>query len=164
MNKETTKDYILKAVAPCSMFCSTCTGCKYGDISIHAKELLRLLDGHKEFLDKNLKKEYRHKLDEFIIFQKKLKKYANPKCNGCREGGATGCSIKGCFINECTKEHKVNFCGECALFPCNKVNNKIFKENVIKKWYEGNARIKEIGIEAYYEERKDNPHYIDHKK
>ena len=44
---------ILNAVAPCSMFCSTCTGCKYGDISMHAKELLRLLDGHKEFLDKN---------------------------------------------------------------------------------------------------------------
>ena len=131
---------------------------------MHAKELLILLDGHKEFLDKNLKKEYRHKLDEFIIFQKKLEKYANPKCNGCREGGATGCSIKGCFINECTKEHKVNFCGECALFPCDKVNNKIFKENVIKKWYEGNERIKEVGIEAYYKERKDKPHYIDHKK
>ena len=79
MNKETNKDYILKAVAPCSMFCSTCTGCKYGDISMHAKELLRLLDGHKEFLDKNLKKEYRHKLDEFIIFQKKTRKICKPK-------------------------------------------------------------------------------------
>ena len=63
---------ILKAVAPCSMFCSTCTGCKYGDISLHAKELLRLLDGHKEFLEKNLKKEYRHKLDEFIVFQNNI--------------------------------------------------------------------------------------------
>ena len=81
---EKVSDDILNAVAPCSMFCSTCTGCKYGDISLHAKELLRLLDGHKEFLEKNLKKEYRHKLDEFIVFQNKLKKYANPKCGGCR--------------------------------------------------------------------------------
>ena len=53
-----------------------------------------------------------------LYSKKKLEKYANPKCNDCREGGVTGCSIKGCFINECTKEHKVNFCGECALFPC----------------------------------------------
>ena len=155
---------ILKAVAPCSLLCSTCTGCKYGDISIYAKELLRLLDGHKEFLEKNLKKEYKYKLDEFIVFQNKLKKYANPKCGGCRNGGANGCSIKGCFINECVKEHNVNFCGECSLFPCDKVNNTVFKDNVIKKWSEGNTRIKQIGINSYYEERKNIPHYIEHKK
>ena len=46
---------------------------------MHAKELLILLDGHKEFLDKNLKKENRHKLDEFIIFQKKTRKICKPK-------------------------------------------------------------------------------------
>ena len=155
---------ILNAVAPCSMFCSTCTGCKYGDISFHAKELLRLLDGHKEFLDKNLKKEYSYKLEEFTIFLKKLKKYANPKCGGCRNGGASGCSIKGCFINECVKEHNVNFCGECNLFPCDKVNNMVFKNNVIKKWFEGNTRIKQIGVNSYYEERRNIPHYINHKK
>lgn len=157
-------DKILNAVAPCSMLCSTCTGCKYGDISFHAKELLRLLEGHKEFLDVNLKKEYRHKLDEFIAFEDKLKKFANPKCNGCRTGGANGCSIKGCFINKCVKEHNVNYCGECDLFPCDRVNKSIFKENVIKKWLDGNTRIKEVGIEKYYEEMKDIPHYIEYKK
>ena len=146
------------------MFCSTCTGCKYGDISVHSKELLRLLEGHKEFLEKNLKNEYRYKLDEFIVFQNKLKKYAYSKCGGCREGGASGCSIRGCFINECVKEHNVNFCGECSLFPCGKVNNTVFKDNVIKKWYDGNTRIKQIGIDSYYEERKNIPHYIEHKK
>lgn len=155
---------ILNDVAPCSMFCKTCTGCKYGDISKHSDELLKLLDGYKEFLDKNLKKEYRHKLDEYIVFEKQLKKFANPKCNGCRTGGANGCSIKGCFINKCTKEHNVNFCGECSLFPCNKVNNKIFKDNIIKKWYDGNTRIKEVGIKKYYEENKEIPHYIEQKK
>lgn len=47
---------ILKFIAPCSMFCSTCTGCQYGEISHHATELLILLEGHEEFLDMNLKK------------------------------------------------------------------------------------------------------------
>ena len=158
------KDEILNAVAPCSMFCSTCIGCKYGEISYHSKELLRLLEGHKEFLDKNLKKEYRHKLEEYVVFEDKLKKFARPKCNGCRTGGANVCSIKGCFINKCVKEHNVNYCGECYLFPCDKVNKSIFKENVIKKWFDGNTRIKEVGIEKYYEEMKDIPHYIEYKK
>lgn len=156
-------DDILKDVAPCSLLCRNCTGCKYGTISKTSKELIRLLEGHEEFLDKNLKKEYRHKLDEYKLFHKKLEKYANPKCSGCREGGATGCSIKGCFILKCTKEHNVNYCGECNEFPCNLVNNKTFKDTTINKWLKGNTYIKEQGIEKYYEENKDIPHYIEHK-
>ena len=31
---------ILKKVVPCSMLCSTCARCKYGAISLHARELL----------------------------------------------------------------------------------------------------------------------------
>lgn len=154
---------ILKAVAPCSMFCSTCTGCKYGDISLHATLLVKLLEGHEEFLDKNLKSQYRDRLDEFKIFMKRLKKFANPKCGGCRNGGASGCSIKGCVIPECVKEHNVNYCGECNEFPCNKVKKSGFKETTIKKWLDGSNKIKEIGIENYYQENKDVPHYIDYK-
>lgn len=155
---------ILNAVAPCSMFCITCTGCQYGEISHHAKELLHYLEGHEEFLDKNLTSAYRHKLDEFKAFSKKLKKYANPKCGGCRNGGASGCSIKGCFILECTKKHNVNYCAECLEFPCCKVHEPIFKKTTIKKWLDGNNEIKNIGILKYYENKKYVPHYIEHKK
>lgn len=155
---------ILNDVAPCSLFCKTCTACKTGDISYHAQELLRLLEGHEEFLDKNLSSNYRHKLEEYQTFAKQLKKYANPKCAGCRSGGCQGCSIKGCLILSCTKEHGVNFCGECPEFPCNKVNDKIYKPNVIKKWLDNNRIIKEKGINSYYEEFKDVPHYIEYKK
>ncbi len=157
------EEKILKAVAPCSMFCSTCTGCKYGDISFHATELLRLLEGHEEFLDKNLKAQYRDRLEEFRIFQKRLKKLAHPKCGGCRNGGASGCSINGCIIPECVKEHNVNCCGECSEFPCDKVKEAGFKETTIKKWLDGSSKIREVGIEAYYQENKDIPHYINYK-
>ncbi|MDE6284288.1 MAG: hypothetical protein K2M17_00905, partial [Bacilli bacterium] len=61
MIEEKTKKEILNSVAPCSMFCSTCMGCKYGEISYHSKELLRLLEGHEEFLEENLKRQYVHK-------------------------------------------------------------------------------------------------------
>lgn len=128
MIKEKISEKILNDVAPCSMFCSTCTGCQYGQISYHARELLHLLEGHEEFLDKNLKKEYRHKLDEYRVFYKKLKKYAYPKCAGCRNGRANGCSIKGCIIPKCTKEHGVDLCAGCPEFPCNRVNESIYKK------------------------------------
>lgn len=133
MIKEKVSEEILKAIAPCSMFCSTCTGCQYGEISYHARELLHFLAGHEEFLDKNLEKKYRHKLDEFKAFNKKLKKYANPKCAGCRNGRASNCSIKGCFIPECVKEHNVDFCAECSEFPCDKVNETVYKVTTLEK-------------------------------
>lgn len=155
---------ILKNIAPCSMFCSTCTGCQYGQISYHAKELLNLLEGHEEFLDKNLKTNYRYKLDEFRIFKKKLQKYAYPKCHGCRNGRANGCSIKNCLIPDCTKEHQVNFCADCPEFPCNKVNDSIYKPTTIDKWLKGNTKIKEEGLSKYYHQNKDNPHYLNYSK
>lgn len=155
---------MLDIIAPCSMFCSTCTACKYGEISNHSKGLLRLLEGHEEFLDKNLTKEYRHKLNEFKIFKKKLEKYAYPKCSGCRNVRASGCSIKNCIIPDCTKKHHVYFCAECYEFPCNKVNESKYKKTTIEKWLKGNLRIKECGIEKYYIENKDKPHYINYSK
>ena len=164
MIKDKINEKIVNSIAPCSMFCSTCTGCQYGEISHHAKQLLHYLEGHEEFLDKNLKSAYRHKLDEFKVFTRQLKKYANPKCAGCRNGGANGCSIKGCIIPECAKEHHVDFCAECFEFPCDKVNEKIYKKTILEKWLKGNMQIKEEGIERYYEENKEKPHYIDYVK
>lgn len=158
------KEEILKSIAPCSMFCSTCTGCEYGQISYHAKKLLKLLEGHEEFLDKNLKAEYRHKLDEYKTFHKKLKKYAYPKCSGCRTNRAAGCSIKNCIIPDCTKEHGVNFCAECTEFPCSKVNESIYKKTTVEKWLKGNKEIQEDGIDAYYENNTNISHYINYSK
>lgn len=164
MTKVKIKEEILNAIAPCSMFCITCTGCQYGQISDHARKLLHLLEGHEEFLDKNLLKEYRHKLDEFKIFYKKLDKYAYPKCGGCRNNKANGCSIKGCIIPECTKKHHVDFCAQCSEFPCDNVNESIYKKTTIEKWLKGNTLIKKIGIEKYFENNKNIPHYINYAK
>ena len=157
------KETILSSIAPCGLFCTTCTGCKYGEISKHAKELLHLLEGHEEFLDKNLKPNYRHKLEEYKLFHKKLKKYAYPKCEGCRNTPNPSCSIKGCVIPSCTKEHNVDFCADCNEFPCLKVNEKIYKSLFIEKWKKNNEVIKEKGIQKYYEENKNISHYRNYK-
>lgn len=164
MHEEKIKNQILTSIAPCSMFCQTCTGCKYGSISHHAKKLIHLLKGHEEFLKHNLKPEYQHKLKEFHIFHKKLKKYAEPKCGGCRENRHPNCCIKNCIIPECAKKHNVFFCADCPEFPCNNINEDTYKTTTIKKWKTGNEEIQKIGIENYYEKYKDISHYISYSK
>lgn len=142
MIEEKTKENILMAIAPCSMFCSTCTGCRYGEVSYRTKELLKLLDGHEEFLEKNLKEEYSYKLEEFKIFRKKLAKYAHPKCGGCRFDKSTLCCIANCPIPACVKEHEVDFCADCKEFPCSKINGNTFKKETIAKWLNAIKRLK----------------------
>lgn len=164
MLKEKIDEEILSAIAPCSMFCSTCTGCSYGDIHHHATELLHLLEGHEEFLNQNLSERYRHKLNEYKVFHKKLNKLATSKCGGCRNKRANGCCIRGCVIPDCVEEHQVLFCAFCQRFPCDKVNEKIYSKEIIKKWLDGNMEIKRDGIISYYEKNKDKPHYIDYVK
>ena len=41
-------------------------------------------------------------------------------CQGCRNGGCTTIGGK-CDTLECAKEKKVEFCFECAQFPCSKL-------------------------------------------
>ena len=84
-------------------------------------------------------------------------------CGGCRNGEHNGCSIRGCFLLECVKEHEVDFCGECPEFPCDKVHS-IFEEEVYLQWLEGGKRIREAGAEQFWEERRHVPHYAGYKK
>ena len=96
------------------------------------------------------------KEEEVSKFYKQLISYTQPMCNGCRNNPAHGCSIKGCVIPSCTKEHGVSFCSECDTFPCNNIDTSIYTQEVIDLWLEGNNRIKEIGIEKFLKKRKIN--------
>lgn len=49
-------------------------------------------------------------------------------CKGCIESGGNceeWAGAKGCPIYKCAKEHKVQFCGLCAEFPCQWLKEKI---------------------------------------
>ena len=61
------------------------------------------------------------------------------------------------------KNHGVDFCGECNEFPCKKAQG-IFEEIVYRQWLEGNQQIREYGIEAFWKNNSENPHYRPYKK
>ncbi len=57
-------------------------------------------------------------VESYNNFEGVLSIYAGASCSGCRSTEHNGCSIEGCFLLECTKNHGVDFCGECNEFPC----------------------------------------------
>lgn len=158
---------LLNYVAPCSLLCYTCPAYQNGAISKCASKLCNYFEGYYEFNDANIPEEYRSWLNEFKTFHGELEKYIKRPCPGCRNNPSTGAGcIEGCIIPSCTKEHNVNFCGECSEFPCKKAKDFYAKINdtITADLQNGNERIKEVGIRQYFDEKKEVSHYISYKK
>ena len=149
------KEEILKRVAPCSLMCHTCAAYEEGVICSSSRQLLKYMEGMNEFLQKHAP----HALDKHQNLEDELMKYARGKCPGCRDDRDCACSISGCYIPECTKRHEVDFCGECVEFPCNGIQ-EVFEPEVYHQWLRGNTEIRDCGIESYWENNKEKPHYI----
>ena len=152
------KSEILDKVAPCSLICHSCSGYRNGVICESSKTLLKYLEGIKEFYEKHMP----CIVESYSNFEGVLNMYSTAPCSGCRSTEHNGCSIKGCFLMECTKEHGVDFCGECNEFPCRKTK-ELFEEEVYEKWLDGNQQIREHGIESFWENNFKKPHYKAYK-
>jgi hypothetical protein len=144
---------ILKVLAPCGLNCAKCQFCGEGDIKKHAFELRRLLgsfDGYAERFSNFLPV-----FANYPAFKALLWQFAEANCGGCRNGD---CKYPNCGVAPCSREKGVDFCFQCAEFPCDRSN---FDPNLHKRWIAMNRRMKEIGAEAYFEETKDQPRYVD---
>ena len=154
------KEQILDFIAPCSLLCYSCPGFTRGIICELSSKLHNYFEGFYEFQVKYAPEEYKPRADLFREFKEFLLRFTKPICNGCRHNPNPESCIPGCFILECTQEHGVDYCGECKLFPCSKVDT-IFNPDVYKRWVKGNERIREVGVELFFEEERDKSHYID---
>jgi hypothetical protein len=107
-----------------------------------AKKLLYVLGSYDSFLEGSPGS--RPILDKYNDFKEVLEYLANGKCNGC------------CIVPKCTEDRGILFCFECKDFPCDKTG---FPTGLREKWIRKNNKIKEIGIEQFFEEEKNVPHY-----
>lgn len=139
--------------------CHTCSAYNKGEICEHAGELLKYLDGMNEFYQKHIPTA----VEGYVNFEAVLKEYSMGSCAGCRSEEHNECSIAGCFILECAREHQVDFCGVCREFPCTKTE-KLFEREVYGQWLAGNQQIKENGIESFWESNCGTPHYKAYKE
>lgn len=160
-----TREELLHGIAPCSLMCHTCPALKDGVIAETASRLLGYFEGYYDFLDARIpaeNTEYRQKVQGHL---QRLEQYTRRPCPGCREN-PSGCCIEGCTVSACIKERKLDFCAECPDFPCEKTE-KFFSALdpiILNDWKRGTERLRQIGPEAYFSEKKNVSHYKSFKK
>jgi hypothetical protein len=143
---------ILDFLAPCGLSCRKCFAYTKGDISFHSKKLQKLLGNFDVYAERF--SAFLPEFKDYPSFKKMLAYFAAPDCIGCRQGT---CKYPNCGVVDCYKEKGVDFCFQCDDFPCDKTN---FDPHLEKRWLQMNTRMKEIGVEVYYEETKDLCRYL----
>jgi len=147
MNYEEIKNFL----APCGLNCTKCQMYGEGDIKRHSKELQRLLGAFDRYAERFSK--FLAIYQNYPAFKELLAHFSQANCRGCRKGD---CKYPNCGVSPCSRQKGVDFCFQCAEFPCEKTN---FDPNLQERWIRMNRRMKELGVEAYYEETKDQPRY-----
>lgn len=143
---------ILNILAPCGLNCHKCFAFSDGEIkhlSLRLQRLLGLFDRYAERFS-NFLPVFKH----YPAFKELLSCFTKADCQGCRNGT---CKYPNCGVINCYIKKGVDFCFQCDEFPCEKTN---FDPDLKKRWVQMNRRMKELGVEAYFEETKDLPRYI----
>jgi len=145
-------DKISDYLAPCGLSCQKCLGYIKGDIAFHSQKLQDLLGNFDTYAERF--SSFLPVFKNYPSFKKMLSHLAEPNCEGCRQGG---CKYPDCGVAKCYNEKGVDFCFQCDEFPCEKTN---FDPHLKARWIKMNNRMKEIGVESYYEETKDMCRYV----
>jgi hypothetical protein len=145
------RNELLRLIAPCGLLCHTCDAMKDGAVNNAAQRLLFVLGSYDSFLENA--PAARPISEKYNDFKEVLQYLADVKCRGCREDH---CMDSNCIVPDCVKSRGIDFCHECGDFPCDKTG---FPDGLKEKWIRKNNKIREFGIEKFFEEEKDIPHY-----
>jgi hypothetical protein len=148
---------IREILAPCGLDCGKCLANPDSRIATLARELREELGGFADYAPR------------FATFNQVFTKYPEfaalldhladgGTCPSCRSGK---CLFQGCHVSRCTREKGIDYCGECAEFPCAKANFPVHLEPL---WRKSSEAVRETGAEAFYATIKDRPRYPRAKK
>jgi len=141
----------VRRLAPCGLDCSRCADYASGEIQKLSVRLVELLNGYLRVA--NVKEAIKPEFTGYHQFEEVLKSFAQATCSGCR-GNNVLCPIE-CVAGVCTREKGVDFCFQCGEFPCSKKIDTQIQE----RWLNFNRRMKEIGVEEFYQEQSRLPRY-----
>ena len=150
-----TSERILEAIAPCGLNCAKCFAHVDGPIRKHSLKLLEALGNFDAYAQR-----YVTLLDEPVFrnypaFKQMLEYFAAANCGGCRH---EQCKLFAeCGVRRCHQEKGVDFCHECAEFPCANTN---FDERLYGIWLAVNQKIQQTGLEAFHEKSMARPRYV----
>jgi len=143
---------ILNDLAPCGLSCRKCFANTEGDIPTLSAQLLERLGSFEIYAQRF--SAFLPAFKEYPAFQGLLAYLAQGHCVGCRSGT---CLYPNCGVATCFRGKGADFCFQCDEFPCEKTN---FDPHLERRWRQMNERMREVGLEAYYEETKDLPRYV----
>ncbi len=146
-------DDILDTLAPCGLNCGKCQAYSEGEIRKHAAELKRLLGSFDRYAERF--SSFLPVFKKYPAFKELLNQFSEANCKGCRQGD---CKYPNCGVASCYKQNGVDFCFQCGDFPCDKTN---FDPNLHTRWLDMNQCMKQIGVDAYFKETKDQSRYRD---
>ncbi|MDQ7831965.1 MAG: DUF3795 domain-containing protein [Desulfovibrionaceae bacterium] len=134
---------IAARIAACGLDCGRCLSHPQSPISRHARGLL---DGLGNFAARaaffaRLDPVFEH----YAAFEAVAKRFAAADCAGCRSGT---CLLGHCAVQTCVKERGVDFCCECAEFPCDHTG---FSGMLHARWLANNEKMRELGLAGYME-------------
>jgi len=142
---------ILNHLAPCGLDCSKCFAFSEGEIKLLSLRLEQLLGAFDRYAERFSR--FLPVFTNYSSFKTLLSHFARANCLGCRKGD---CIYPNCGVAGCYKIKGVDFCFQCSEFPCEKTN---FDSDLKRRWIQMNRRMKDVGVEAYYNETKDMPRY-----
>lgn len=143
---------ILERLAPCGLDCSRCLYFGRGNTKAHAEGLRRELEGFEKVAPM-LAQGTAPVLQDYPTFKAILDHLAGGECIGCRDGAVC---FECCVALSCCREKGVDFCFQCAEFPCDKNH---YPGSLDRRWREFGGRMKDVGVERFYEESLSRPRY-----
>ncbi|TEB13951.1 hypothetical protein Psfp_03301 [Pelotomaculum sp. FP] len=141
----------VRRLAPCGLDCSRCADYAGGEIRKLSVRLVELLNGYLRVA--RVKEAIKPVFTGYPQFEEVLKSLTQAACSGCR-GDNVLCPIE-CVAGVCSKEKGVDFCFQCEESPCSKKIDTQIQE----RWLRFNLRMKEIGVEDFYQEQSRLPRY-----
>ena len=142
---------ILTDLAPCGLGCRKCFANTQGDVAVLSGQLQDRLGSFDIYAERF--SAFLPAFKAYPSFKGLLAYLAQGHCDGCRRGT---CLYPNCGVTTCYQDKGVDFCFQCDEFPCERTN---FDAHLERRWVGLNERMKEIGVEAYYEETRDQPRY-----
>ena len=145
-------DDLTARLAPCGLHCGVCLAFKDGPVHKHAQGVQNALGPNFAAYAKRFEA-MDPAFADYEAFARFLDFLAQGRCEGCR---GSGCLFATCRVPDCALENEVEFCFQCAEFPCDKHG---LPPMVAERWLKNNERMKTEGVRKFYYWIKNKPRY-----
>jgi hypothetical protein len=141
-------------LGPCGLYCGKCFAYYKGPIKHYSDQLHKALGNFEPYAKRFVSLVNEPVFKQYRAFDEVLVHLSKGICKGCRKDE---CKLfKGCMVKECSRSRGVDFCFKCPDYPCKQTG---FDANLQDRWISINNRMREIGVENYFNEIKKNPRY-----